>query len=146
MSKQLAEEALQRACDHLCIARANITLKLVRSMRVYGSAQIIGPAATVKVELKQSDAQLLNTVAHEARHCWQRWAKVVAVDYPTGRVHWRGTEFSPLPQSYRKRPYHLDPTEDDARGYARWFTRHFYGLDSFQLEVKSERIRALLLD
>jgi hypothetical protein len=146
--KQLAEEALARACEHLKLERQRIILEPPkRRMKFLGTAMTIGTSiAYIRYKAGQDEVTLRNTIAHEARHVWHRWHNVLHRDERTGLWVWEGTEFVPLKQSFKRLAYHLEPDEDDARAYARYFTRTFYGQDSYVAEVKTERIRDMFLD
>jgi hypothetical protein len=78
-------------------------------------------AGTVKAATERSYRAVLETIAHELRHEWQKFTGVLAWDGNRGKYggwHWSGTEHAPAKSYSSKYKYLNRPHEIDARAYA----------------------------
>lgn len=98
-------------------------------------------SARIEVATMHGRPQVLNTIAHELRHLWQRTSGIY--QYRDIGYYWSGTQFVPRPVHWKRGTYGSEPQEIDAREYARTAVYRLFGHDTRVEEVADEVVAAL---
>lgn len=85
--------------------------------------------------------QVINTIAHELRHLWQRTSGTH--QRRERGYYWSGTQFYPRAVLWTRGSYGSEPQEIDAREYARSATLRLFGFDTRINEVAEEVVASL---
>jgi hypothetical protein len=70
----------------------------------------------VRIATRRQYYQVLITLAHELRHCWQYQTRTLS--FEGGVTYWRGSYYSREPETYKRLVYRRRPQELDANAYA----------------------------